>query len=155
MQGKGSIGADDPQVTAAVRDVVGRLRRIASVTEIETPLDPAARAHTVSRDGRSVVVNFALRGTGERAEKLVEKPLAAVAAAQAAHPGVRVEQFGDVSATKAIAAQDAKDGKRSQLISNALLLIILLVAFGALVAAGLPLVLGATAVAATVGLLGT
>ena len=34
------------------------------------------------------------------------------------------------------------------------MLIILLVAFGALVAAGLPLVLGATAVAATVGLLG-
>ena len=34
------------------------------------------------------------------------------------------------------------------------MLIILLVAFGALVAAGLPLVLGATAVAATIGLLG-
>jgi uncharacterized membrane protein YdfJ with MMPL/SSD domain len=138
--------ADDPQVTAAVRDVVSRLGRIDGVTGIETPL--------VSKDGRSLLVSFKLGGTEEQVEKLVEQPLAAVAAVQKAHSGVRVEQFGDASAAKAIAAQDAKDGKRSQLISNGLLLIILLVAFGAVVAAGLPLVLGATAVAATVGLLG-
>ena len=76
-----------------------------------------------------------------------------MAAVQEAHSDVRVEQFGEVSATKAIAAQDAKDGKRSQLISNVLLLIILLVAFGAVVAAGLPLVL-APRRRGTVGLLG-
>ena len=67
---------------------------------------------------------------------------------------MRVEQFGEASATKAIAEQDAKDGKQATLISNVLLLIILLVAFGAVVAAGLPLVLGASAVAAAVGLIG-
>ena len=93
-------------------------------------------------------------GTDEHVEKLVDKPLAAVAAVQKLHPGVRVEQFGDVSASKEIAAQDAKDGKKSELISYGLMLLILLIAFGTLVAAGLPLVLGATAVAATVGLLG-
>ena len=154
VQGKGSIKADDPQVTAAVKDVVSRLEAIPGITEIESPLDAADRANTVSKDGRSVVVNFTMPGTDEHVEKLVDQPLAAVAAAQKAHPGVRVEQFGDVSATKEIAAQDAKDGKKSQLISYGLMLIILLVAFGAFVAAGLPLVLGATAVAATVGLLG-
>ena len=154
VQGKGTVGADDPQVTAAVRDVVSRLERIEGVTEIESPLDPAARVNTVSKDGRSVVVNFKLAGTEEHVEKLVEQPLAAVAAVQTAHPGVRVEQFGEVSAAKEIAAQDAKDGKKSELISFALMLIILLVAFGAVVAAGLPLVLGASAVAGTVGLLG-
>jgi uncharacterized membrane protein YdfJ with MMPL/SSD domain len=154
LQGKGSARADDPEVTAAVRDVVERLEQIDGVTEIESPLDPAARVNTVSKDGRSVVVNFTMPGTDEHVEKLVEQPLAAVAATRAAHPDVRVEQFGDVSAAKAIAAQDAKDGKQSQLISSGLLLIILLVAFGAVVAAGLPLVLGASAVAGTVGLLG-
>jgi uncharacterized membrane protein YdfJ with MMPL/SSD domain len=154
VQGKGSLTADDPQVTAAVRDVVSRLERIEGITEIESPLDPATRVNTVSEDGRSVVVNFTMPGTDEHVEKLVDKPLAAVAVIQAAHPSVRVEQFGDVSAAKAIAAQDAKDGKQAELISFGLLLIILLVAFGALVAAGLPLVLGATAVAGTVGLLG-
>ena len=154
VQGKGAAGADDPQVTAAVKDVVSRLGRIEGITEIESPLDPAARVNTVSKDGRSVVVNFEMPGTDEHAEQLVEKPLAAVAAVQAAHPGVLVEQFGDASATKEIAAQDAKDGKKSELISYGLMLIILLVAFGAVVAAGLPLVLGASAVAGTVGLLG-
>ena len=140
VQGKG------PQRTAAVRDVVTRLQRIEGVTGVERPL--------ASKDGRSVVVNFKLNGTHEQVEKLVGRPLAAVAATRAAHPGVRVEQFGDASAAKEIAAQDTRDGKQSQAISYGLLLIILLVAFGAIVAAGVPLVLGATAVAATVGLLG-
>jgi uncharacterized membrane protein YdfJ with MMPL/SSD domain len=143
VQGK---RADDPAVTAAVGDVVGRLERIDGVTEIESPL--------TSKDGRSVLVSFNMRGSEEQVENLVEQPLAAVAASQAAHPDVRVEQFGEASAAKAIAGQDAEDGKQSQLISNVLLLVILLVAFGAVVAAGLPLVLGATAVAAAVGLIG-
>jgi uncharacterized membrane protein YdfJ with MMPL/SSD domain len=138
--------ADDPAVAAAVEDVVSRLERIDGVTGIERPL--------ASQDGRSILVSFMLRGSDERAETLVEQPLAAVAAVQAAHRDVRVEEFGQVSATKAIAEQDAKDGKQSQLVSNVLMLIILLVAFGAVVAAGLPLVLGATAVAAAVGLVG-
>jgi RND superfamily putative drug exporter len=154
IQGKGAVGADAPQVTAAVRDVVSRLQRIEGVTEIESPLDPATRANTVSKDGRSVAVNFKMPGTDEHVEKLVEQPLAAVADVQDGHPGVRVEQFGEVSAVNEVAAQDAKDGKRSEFISYGLMLIILLVAFGAIVAAGLPLVLGATAVAGTVGLLG-
>ena len=93
-------------------------------------------------------------GNAEHAEQLVDKPLAAVAAVQTAHPRVRVEQFGDASATKEIAAQDAKDGQRSEFISYGLMLIILLAAFGAVVAAGIPLLLGATAVAGDVGLLG-
>src|SRR4051812_49361624 len=139
VQGKGSVRADDPQVTAAVRDVVSRLERIEGITEIESPLDPATRVNTVSKDGRSVVVNFTMPGTDEHVEKLVDQPLAAVAAIQTAHPGVRVEEFGDVSATKEIAAQDAQDGKKSEFISYGLMLIILLVAFGAVVAAGLPL----------------
>ncbi len=154
VQGKGAVRAGDPAVTAAVRDVVRRLERIEGITDIESPLDPATRANTVSKDGRSVVVNFTMPGTDEHVEQLVARPLAAVAAVQAAHAGVRVEQFGDVSATEKIAAQDAQDDKRSHLISYGLMLIILLVAFGAVVAAGLPLVLGATAVAGTVGLLG-
>jgi uncharacterized membrane protein YdfJ with MMPL/SSD domain len=146
VQGKGSIKAGGPQVTAAVREVASRLDRIEGITGIQRPLG--------SKDGRSVVVNFKLAGTDAHIKELVDKPLAAVAAVRAAHPGVRVEQFGDVSAAKEIAAQDVKDGKKSQSISYGLLLIILLVAFGAVVAAGLPLLLGATAVAGTVGLLG-
>ena len=94
VQGKG------PQRTAAVEDVVTRLQRIEGVTGIERPL--------TSKDGRSVVVSFKLAGTDEQVEKLVDQPLAAVAAIQTAHPDVRVEQFGDASAAKEIAAQDTQ-----------------------------------------------
>src|SRR5215210_6263530 len=88
VQGKGSVKADDPQVTAAVRDVVSRLQRIKGITEIESPLDPATRANTVSKDGRSVAVNFKMPGSDEHVEQLVDQPLAAVAAVQKTHSGV-------------------------------------------------------------------
>ncbi len=154
VQGKGSIKAGDPLFTAAVKDVVTRLERIDGVTDIESPLNAKDRANTVSKDGRSVVVNYTLPGDADKNKARIDKPLAAVAAAQQAHSGVRVEAFGDASADKAFAAQEAKDGQKGHFVSYGLTLIILLVAFGAIVAAGLPLLLGGTAVLGTLGLLG-
>src|SRR4029079_1951667 len=55
IQGK---TASDPQVTAAVKDVVARLQGIKGISDIESPLNEEDRANTVSKDGRSVVVNF-------------------------------------------------------------------------------------------------
>src|SRR4051794_1871766 len=77
VQGKGAVTADDPRVAAAVRDVMSRLKRIDGVTGLERPLG--------SQDRRSIAVNFKLAGTEKQAEKLVGRPLAAVAAVQAAH----------------------------------------------------------------------
>src|SRR5215207_10013775 len=37
VQGRGSIKAGDPEVTAAVTDVVARLERIEGIAEIESP----------------------------------------------------------------------------------------------------------------------
>src|SRR5215217_7000784 len=87
-----SIGADDPQVTAAMKDVVNRLQQIKGVDDIESPLNREQRANTVSKDGRSVVVNFTLAGKDETKddlaslEKVADAPLAAVAAVQKSHP---------------------------------------------------------------------
>jgi len=154
VQGKGSLGARDPQVRAGVEAVVARLRRIDGVTQIKSPLDPAQRAETVSRDGRSVAVRFTLPGSDEDAERYVGRTLAAVAAVQRDHPRVRVEEFGGASAAQAFAEQDDRNKRTSELFSYPATLLILLAAFGAFVAAGVPLVLGATAVVSTVGLLG-
>src|SRR4051795_5949984 len=65
VQGKGSIKSDDPVLTAAVSDVVRRLQAIPGITEIESPLKASDRVNTVSKDGRSVVVNFKMPGTDE------------------------------------------------------------------------------------------
>jgi len=157
VQGTGSIGSGDPQVTAAVEDVVQRLERIDGVTDVESPLNASDRANTVSEDGRSVVVNFTLPGTYDEPEQLeavAEAPLAAVAAVQKAHPELIVEEFGTASERNAMASTEAADEARSMQLSLGGTLIILLIAFGAIVAAGVPLLLGLTSVFATVGLLG-
>src|ERR1044072_5732710 len=59
IQGK---SARDPQVTAAVKDVVHRLGQIDGVSHIDSPLVAGGRARTTSKDGRSGVVNFRVPG---------------------------------------------------------------------------------------------
>jgi len=160
IQGKGSIKADDPAVTSAVKDVVSRLEKIDGVTDIESPLHGAQRAETVSKDGRSVVVNFTMPGSAEstddqaKLEKSAEAPLAAVAAVQDSHPQLRVEEYGDASAQKALGATERADEAKSAQFSLVGTLLILLIAFGAAVAAGVPLLLGISSFVATTGLLG-
>ena len=80
--------------------------------------------------------------------------LAATAAAQKSHPELRIAQFGDASADKAISKSFEDDFKKAEITSLPITLIILLVAFGALAAAGVPLLLAISAVAATIGLIG-
>ena len=108
----------------------------------------------VSKDGRSALLSFEIAGDDEQAGDRVDATLAATAAVQRAHPQLRVEQIGSASAEKAFGKAMEDDFKRAETLSLPLTLLILLLAFGALVAAGLPLLLGMTAVGATLGLLG-
>ena len=107
-----------------------------------------------------MVVNFSLPGKYETAadeaklEQVADAPVAAVAAVQRAHPELRVEEYGDASAQKALGAQQRADEAKSMQFSLGGTLLILLLAFGAAVAAGVPLLLGVSAFVATTGLLG-
>jgi uncharacterized membrane protein YdfJ with MMPL/SSD domain len=160
IQGKGSIAASDPEVTAAVKDVVHRLEQIKGVDDIESPLAKEHRASTVSQDGRSVIVNFTLPGKADTKEEMealeavADAPLAAVAAVQKAHPELLVEEHGEASERKALGEKERADEAKSTQVGMGGTLIILLIAFGALVAAGVPLLLGITSFVATTGLLG-
>jgi uncharacterized membrane protein YdfJ with MMPL/SSD domain len=160
IQGRGSITADSPQVTGAVREVVRRLEQIKGVHDIQSPLTAEDRANTVSKDGRSVLVTFALTGKGEteneieQLERLADAPVAAVAAVQKAHPELRVEEYGGASERKALGAKERKDEAKERQLSMGGTLLILLLAFGAAVAAGVPLLLGISSFVATTGLLG-
>jgi uncharacterized membrane protein YdfJ with MMPL/SSD domain len=160
IQAKGSSRAGGPEVRAAVTDVVHRLEQIEGVSDIKSPMNAEDRASTVSKDGRSVLVTFTLPGKAETAEemealeKLADKPVAAVAAVQKAHPELVVEEHGEASAQKALGAQQRADEAKEKQFSMGGTLLILLLTFGAAVAAGVPLLLGITAIAATTGLLG-
>ncbi len=153
VQGKGAVKATDPAFAAAVSDVARRLRGTRHVSDVRSPLIDGNEGQ-ISKDGRSAFVTFKIPGDDEAAADRVDSSLAAVAAAQRAHPEVRIEQFGGASADKAISKSFEDDFKRAELLSIPITLLILLLAFGALVAAGLPLVLALTAVAGTLGLLG-
>jgi len=141
----------DEAFKAAVADVQRRLQRTPHVTHIQSPF-AAGNAGQISRDGRSALVGFQLAGDFDVTEKRVDAPLAAVAAARDANPGLRIEQFGDASAGKALGEVFEEDFKKAETLSLPVTMLILIVAFGSLVAAGLPLLLALSAVFGTIGL---
>jgi uncharacterized membrane protein YdfJ with MMPL/SSD domain len=153
VQGKGETRIGDPAFTAAVNDTVRRLEGTKTVKDVKSPL-AADNKGQLSKDGRSALITFKIPGEDDVTEDRVGQSQAAVAAAQDANPSVRVEQFGDASANKALSKAFEDDFQKAEVLSLPITLVILIVAFGALVAAGLPLLLGLTSVAATIGLLG-
>ncbi|HSC64630.1 MAG TPA: MMPL family transporter, partial [Caldimonas sp.] len=88
----------------------------------------------------------------DTAKDRVAPALAATAAVQRAHPSLYVGEFGDASVNKAIMKRISDDFRQAEVTSLPVTLAILVFAFGALVAAGIPLLLGITAVAAALGL---
>jgi RND superfamily putative drug exporter len=143
----------DPGYRAVVRDVETRLAAQPNVTHLKSPY-AKANASQVSRDGHSVLVSFEIKGDADKAQNKVAPIVAQTTAAQRAHPDYRIEEFGGASSGKAIDKMFSDDLHKAETISIPVTLVILLFAFGALVAAGLPLLLGLTAVAATMGLVG-
>lgn len=71
----------------------------------------------------------------------------------AAHPGLDVRQAGDVTIDEAIDEQVGEDLASAEVISLPVTLVLMLLAFGALIAAGIPVLLAGTSVAATIGLM--
>src|SRR5437763_1984002 len=72
----------------------------------------------------------------------------AIAAVKKQHPGLRVEQFGSVSTKKELNHIFQSDLAKAETISLPITLLILMIAFGSLIAAGVPLLLAISCVAA-------
>ena len=142
----------DPDFRAAVEDVTRRLSILPTVQNVRSPLLPSNQGE-VSPDGHSVLVGFQITGKATDADKRVSESLAATADAQRAHPNIRIEQAGDASSTKALNKSFSDDFAKARTLSLPITLLILVVAFGALVAAGIPVLLAGTGVAATLGLI--
>ena len=137
--------AGSPAFDAAVEDVVARVSKITAVENV--------RRDAVAKDGHAVLVAFDIRGEREKAVDKIGPVLDAVDDAQRAHPGFIIGEFGDASAEKGVETAYGDDLGKAGMLSLPITLIILLLTFGALVAAGIPLLLGLTAVFATFGLL--
>jgi RND superfamily putative drug exporter len=146
------LAADAPAFRAAIQEVVTRVSAVPAVANVRSPLDPAHHEQ-ISADRRSATVAFDIRGDPDDAAAKIDPVVAAVEQAQAAHPGLRISEFGAATKDEQINESVAKDLERAGLLSLPVTLIVLLVAFGALVAAGIPLLLALTAVIAALGLL--
>jgi uncharacterized membrane protein YdfJ with MMPL/SSD domain len=149
VQGRGSVRVSDPAFRAAAREIVARLRVTPHVRDLVAPGAPG----TLSRDGRSALVTFRVVGDEQQARDNVKPAVAATSAVQRAHPSTRIEQFGEASANNAVWTAMSSDFRRAEKTSLPVTLAILLIAFGAVVAAGIPLLLGMTAVLAALGVL--
>jgi RND superfamily putative drug exporter len=147
----GALRPSSPQLRAAVHDVVGAVSGYRTVSEVKSPLHGGG-AGLVSRDGRSALVEFSVAGDSELAKQRIGPIEASVAKAARAHPDLRIEEFGSASASKALEKAFSNDFSKAEVTSIPITLIILVIAFGALVAAGIPLLLGISAVAIAIGL---
>jgi uncharacterized membrane protein YdfJ with MMPL/SSD domain len=146
-----SLKAGDPSFKAAVNAVLTSLADEAEVMNVRSPFHPA-NAGQISADGRSALVEFQIRGDADLAVEKIDPILLGIAKAQAAHPQFFIGAFGDASVDQELEGAFMDDLKKAGLYSVPITLIILIVVFGALVAAGIPLLLALTAVLATFGL---
>jgi uncharacterized membrane protein YdfJ with MMPL/SSD domain len=145
-----SLKATDPDFRATVDAVIAAVSPLDAVATVQSPFDQGNEGQ-ISDDQHSVLVPLEIQGPSDDAADKIDPVVAAVAEVQTAHPDFFVGSFGE-STNKALQASFGDDLKKAGSISLPLTLIILLVAFGALVAAGIPLLLGLTAVLGTFGL---
>jgi putative drug exporter of the RND superfamily len=175
--------ANDPQMRLAVSQVTAALDRLHSAAmDVSAPSlvisrpasapgpaaaggkttgNPAGTAATsaagtsslVSADGHSALVTFLVAGPHAEVNSTVADDQAAVARVQAAHPDLLVAEGGAASASAAGNSLLESDFRRAEFSSVPITLILLLAVFGALIAAGIPVVLAGSAVAATISLL--
>lgn len=145
-----TLTVDQDAFKSAIAGLIQDLSGQPNVQNIASALDHP-NAGLISRDRHSALVQFDIRGKAENAKNKVAPILAAVDRVQAANPSVIIEEFGQASAEQQLDERFGIDMRRAELTSLPLTLAILLVAFGALVAAGLPVLLAFSAVLAATG----
>ena len=142
--------AGDPEFRAVVNDVVATVKPFATIHNLRSPYDPG-RADQISADGHTAMVEWDMKGDNKFATDRIGPITTATGKLAAAHPGFYVGEAGSISSGKALNdafnKQLAQAGERS----IPLTLVILLLVFGAVVAAGVPLLLALTAVIGTIG----
>src|SRR5437762_6390819 len=137
----------DPAFRSTVQSVLVKLRTMSQVTNLRT-----GAAGEVSKDRRAQLVEFDMKGKMDTADKRVQPLLDAVASLEKASPGFTVAEFGMASSMHELNNTINKDFQKAEKLSVPITFVILLIAFGAFVAAGVPVLLAFSAVLASVGL---
>ncbi|MGW0944096.1 MMPL family transporter [Streptomyces sp. NPDC002623] len=102
--------------------------------------------------GRILMVEVALKGEERDAKNKVDALTAQTAAVQSAHPELLLQETGSPSISKGVDEQRGDDLALSEKITLPVTLLTLLVVFGSLTMAAVPLLLALSSIAAAVGL---
>ena len=129
----------DPAIESAIEQALATLPR-ADVPSYTTYW-MSHRPQQLSTNGKATYVTIALTGTTDATQ---EASLAVVRStlAKATLPGITVQYGGTVTLNKEISGQVSKDLRTAELVSLPIVLILLVIIFGSLVSAGLPLAVG-------------
>jgi putative drug exporter of the RND superfamily len=134
-------GAPSPTEVAQVGSrLEADLTGVHGVTQVTEPQWNAGRS--------AALIDVHLKSTVDDASQ-VQARTAAIARA---HADLRVREAGDVSVNTAINDRVAEDLHSAEGISLPITVLLMLLAFGALIAAGVPVLLALTSVAATMGI---
>jgi uncharacterized membrane protein YdfJ with MMPL/SSD domain len=147
-----SLRVSDQAFTEVIDDVVGRIETLGEVQNVRSPLEPGNESQ-IAPDEHAALVEFEIRGDADDAADKIGPVLDRVEMAQRVHPEFFIGEFGEASASDAVETAFADDLDKAGQLSLPITLLILVIAFGALVAAGIPLLLALTAVFATFGLI--
>ena len=149
-----SVNVRDAAFRAAVAAVAGAVECEPGVSELRSPYAPGNKGQIAS-GGHAALLQFRFGAMPDPHGRAIDidSVLTAIKRVARAHPRFFVGEYGDASASKAIDDSAGRDFARAELLSIPVTLAILLVGFGALVAAGIPVLLSLTAVFAAFGLL--
>jgi uncharacterized membrane protein YdfJ with MMPL/SSD domain len=146
-----SLTANDAAFRSGVNGVITKLQSYREVINVESPYSSKYPGQ-ISKNGHSALVRFQIAGDSDTAPDRVQPVMAGVASLGSANPDLRIREFGEASATHVLNDKINQDFANARNLSLPLTLVILLIAFGALVAAGVPVLLAFSAVLATFGL---
>jgi uncharacterized membrane protein YdfJ with MMPL/SSD domain len=153
IQGRNGQTYRDADLRAAVDQTVNAVSGFKTVQNVDSPF-AKGNGGQVSPDGKSVLVNFEVKGDDDVTKDAIAPIETAVNRVAANHPDLRVGEFGGASASKAIDKAFSDDFAKAEKLSIPITVAILILAFGTLAAVGIPILLALTAVFATLGLLG-
>jgi RND superfamily putative drug exporter len=130
---------DATKARSALEAATQRMRDLTAVASVGHPV--------TAKDGSAMTIQLTLHPDAD-----VTALLAATKAVQRDYPALRVEEVGSVSLNDAVNDQVGQDLSAAATYSLPVTLVILLIAFGAIVAAGVPILLALSAVASATGL---
>lgn len=135
---------DVDRASAVAEQVKDASKDVDGVSDIGSPI--------VSEQRDAVLVPITMSGDAEDAAEHVDALVDSTEAVQKAHPELTIQQAGEASLNAGINTKVGEDLASAEMLSLPITFAILLVAFGAFVAAGIPVLLAITSVITALGL---